>query len=65
MPVQTVQKALAGRHFGDGFALVLCAGLALALCSFFEQLISQHRDAKTIGNGSVNHDTTQDHWQRV
>lgn len=48
MPVQTVQKAPAGRHFGDGFVLLLCAGVALALCSFFEQLTSQHRDAKTI-----------------
>ena len=47
MPVLTVRKALAGRHCGDGFALVLCAGSALALCSFFEQLTSQHRDAKT------------------
>lgn len=32
MPVLTDQKALAGRHFGDGFALVLCAGLALVMC---------------------------------
>ena len=65
MPVLTVRKALAGRHCGDGFALVLCAGSALALCSFLEQLTSQHRDTKTIGNGSVNHNTTQDHWRRV
>ena len=57
MPALTVQKALAGRHFGDWLVLVLC--------SFSEQLTSQHRDAKTIENGSVNHNTTQDHWRRV
>lgn len=57
MPVLTVRKAPVGRHFGDCFALVLCDGSALALCSFSEQLTGQHRDTNSIGDGRINHDT--------
>lgn len=65
MPVLIVQKAPVGRHFGDCFALVLCDGSALTSCTSSAQLCCQHRDAKTIGDGRINHDTMQDHWRRV